>query len=104
MRSKLSIDSAFFVFLIPLRRKDGDAMKKIIFNALLNHKAHNYKPMQVEVKKVIPLYGKRFEQMKNHPLDMFSVRENTSTQYWCLQRENFMFSEMTTGKIAVSFR
>mgnify|MGYP003564728140 CR=1 FL=1 len=40
-------------------------MKKITFNALLNHKAHNYKPMQVEVKKVIPLYGKRFEQMKN---------------------------------------
>ncbi len=79
-------------------------MKKITFNSLLNHKAHNYKPMQIEVEKVIPLYGKRFEQMKNHPLDMFSVRENTSTQYWCLQRENFMFSVMTTGKIAVSFR
>ena len=43
--------------------------KKITFNALLNHKAHNYKPMQIEVEKVIPLYGKRFEQMKNHPLD-----------------------------------
>ena len=40
-------------------------MKKITFNALLNHKAHNYKPMQIEVEKVIPLYGKRFEQMKN---------------------------------------
>ena len=79
-------------------------MKKITFNALLNHKAHNYKPMQIEVEKVIPLYGKRFEQMKNHPLDMFSVRENTLTQYRCLQRENFMFSVMTTRKIAVSFR
>ena len=44
-------------------------MKKITFNALLNHKAHNYKPMQIEVEKVIPLCGKRFEQMKNHPLD-----------------------------------
>ena len=44
-------------------------MKKITFNALLNHKAHNYKPMQIEVEKVIPLYNKRFEQMKNHPLD-----------------------------------
>ena len=44
-------------------------MKKITFNALLNHNAHNYKPMQIEVEKVIPLYGKRFEQMKNHPLD-----------------------------------
>ncbi len=25
-------------------------MKKITFNALLNHKAHNYKPMQYEVE------------------------------------------------------
>ena len=25
-------------------------MKKITFNALLNHKAHNYKPMQHEVE------------------------------------------------------
>ena len=39
--------------------------KKITFNALLNHKAHNYKPMQIEVEKVIPLYGKRFEQMRD---------------------------------------
>ncbi len=44
-------------------------MKKITFNALLNHKAYSYEPMQIEVEKVIPLYGKRFEQMKNHPLD-----------------------------------
>ena len=44
-------------------------MKKITFNALLNHKAHNYKPLQIEVEKVIPLYGKRFEQMRDHPLD-----------------------------------
>ena len=33
--------------------------KKITFNALLNHKAHNYKPMQIEVEKVIPLYGEK---------------------------------------------
>lgn len=44
-------------------------MKKITFNAPLNHKAYSYEPMQIEVEKVIPLYGKRFEQMKNHPLD-----------------------------------
>ncbi len=44
-------------------------MKKITFNALLNHKAYSYEPMQIEVEKIIPLYGKRFEQMKNHPLD-----------------------------------
>ena len=40
-------------------------MKKITFNAPLNHKAYSYEPMQIEVEKVIPLYGKRFEQMKN---------------------------------------
>ncbi len=44
-------------------------MKKITFNAPLNHKAYSYEPMQIEVEKIIPLYGKRFEQMKNHPLD-----------------------------------
>ena len=27
--------------------------KKITFNALLNHKAHNYKPMQIKVEKVM---------------------------------------------------
>ena len=44
-------------------------MKKITFNAPLNHKAYSYEPMQIEVEKVIPLYGKRFEQMRDHPLD-----------------------------------
>jgi len=50
-------------------------MKKITFNALLNHKAHNYKPMQIEVEKVIPLYGKRFEQMRDHREQRFDVYE-----------------------------
>ncbi len=44
-------------------------MKKITFNATLNHKAYSYEPMQIEVEKVITLYGKRFEQMRDHPLD-----------------------------------
>ncbi len=35
-------------------------MKKITFNAPLNHKAHNYKPMQIEVAKVITLYGREW--------------------------------------------
>ena len=43
--------------------------KKITFNAPLNHKAYSYEPMQIEVEKVIHLYGKRFEQMRDHPLD-----------------------------------
>ena len=33
-------------------------MKKITFNALLNHKAHNYKPMQIEAEKVITITKK----------------------------------------------
>ncbi len=44
-------------------------MKKITFNAPLNHKAYSYEPMQIEVEKVITLYGKRFEQMRHHPLE-----------------------------------
>jgi len=56
--------------------------KKITFNALLNHKAHNYKPMQIEVEKVIPLYGKRFEQMRDHPLgDCPEIIENRDLMY-----------------------
>ena len=31
-------------------------MKKITFNAPLNHKAYSYEPMQIEVEKIIPLY------------------------------------------------
>ena len=44
-------------------------MKKLTINSTLNHKAHTYEPMQIEVEKVIRLYGKRFEQLKTHPLD-----------------------------------
>ena len=59
-------------------------MKKITFNALLNHKAHNYKPMQIEVEKVIPLYGKRFEQMRDHPLD--DSPKSLKTEICCIVR------------------
>ncbi len=30
-------------------------MKKLTFNSTLNHKAHTYEPMQIEVEKVITL-------------------------------------------------
>ena len=57
-------------------------MKKITFNALLNHKAHNYKPIQIEVEKFITLYGKRFEQMRDHPLeDAPEIIENRDLMY-----------------------
>ena len=44
-------------------------MKKITFNAPLNHKAYSYEPMQIEVEKVVTLYGKSFGQMRDHPLE-----------------------------------
>ena len=44
-------------------------MKKLKFNSTLEHKSPSYAPYQIEVEKVIPLYGKRFEQMRDHPLD-----------------------------------
>ncbi len=57
-------------------------MKKITFNAPLNHKAHSYEPMQIEVEKVIPLYGKRFEQLRDHPLeDAPEIIENRDLMY-----------------------
>lgn len=57
-------------------------MKKITFNAPLNHKAHSYEPMQIEVEKVITLYGKRFEQMRDHPLeDAPEIIDNRDLMY-----------------------
>ena len=57
-------------------------MKKITFNAPLNHKAYSYEPMQIEVEKIIPLYGKRFEQMRDHPLeDAPEIIENKELMY-----------------------
>ena len=57
-------------------------MKKITFNAPLNHKAYSYEPMQIEVEKVITLYGKRFEQMRDHPLeDAPEIIENRDLMY-----------------------
>ena len=57
-------------------------MKKITFNAPLNHKAYSYEPMQIEVEKFISLYGKRFEQMRDHPLeDAPEIIENRELMY-----------------------
>lgn len=57
-------------------------MKKLTFNAPLNHKAYSYVPMQIEVEKVILLYGKRFEQMRDHPLeDAPEIIENRDLMY-----------------------
>lgn len=44
-------------------------MKKLKLNSTLNHKQSNYKTYEVEVEKVIMLYGRSFEELKNHTLN-----------------------------------
>ena len=44
-------------------------MKKLKLNSTLNHKQSNYKTYEVEVEKVITLYGRSFEKLKNHTLN-----------------------------------
>ena len=62
-------------------------MKKITFNASLNHKAYSYEPMQIEVEKVITLYGKRFEQMRDQSLeDATEIIENRDLM--CCEENN----------------
>ncbi len=57
-------------------------MKKLKFNCPLDHKPHSFDPMQVEVEKVITLYGKRFEQMKEHPPeDCYEIAECADLMY-----------------------
>ena len=57
-------------------------MKKMKFNSTLEHKSPSYAPYQIEVEKVIPLYGKRFEQMRDHPLeDAPEIIENRDLMY-----------------------
>ncbi len=42
-------------------------MKKLKLNSTLNHKHDHYSPYEVIVEKVITLYGKSFEKLKNNP-------------------------------------
>ena len=52
-------------------------MKKLKFNSTLNHKQNDYKTYEVEVEKIIPLYGREFEDMKNNMLsDNYQIIEN----------------------------
>ena len=44
-------------------------MKKLKFNSTLNHKQNDYQTYEVEIEKVVTLYGVQFEDMKNHILD-----------------------------------
>lgn len=49
------IDGTKAVYGVILYQRTAMQMKKITFNAPLNHKAYSYEPMQIEVEKVIPL-------------------------------------------------
>ncbi len=42
-------------------------MKKLKLNSTLNHKCDHYSPYEISVEKVITLYGKSFENLKNNP-------------------------------------
>lgn len=44
-------------------------MKKLKLNCPLHHKAYSHDTVQVQVEKVITLYGSRFQQMRDHPLE-----------------------------------
>ena len=44
-------------------------MKKLKLNCPLHHKAYSHDTVQVEVEKVITLYGNRFQQIRDHPLE-----------------------------------
>lgn len=60
----------FFLFLfILLKRKDGDANEENHIQCSAESQGLQLRAMQIEVEKVIFLYGKRFEQMRDHPLD-----------------------------------
>ena len=41
-------------------------MKKLHFNSTLNHKTTDYDLYEICVEKVVTLYGRSFEELKNH--------------------------------------
>lgn len=43
-------------------------MKKLIFNSMLSHKQSEYRPMTIEVEKVVELRGKEFKNLMEHTL------------------------------------
>ncbi len=48
----------------------------------MNHKTNSYEPLQIEAEKVITLYGKRFQQMRDYPLeDAPKITENRDLMY-----------------------
>ena len=61
----------WFGFFIPyyiIKNKD-DVYEEVDIEHYLACKVYSYEPMQIKVDKVIPLYAKSFEQMRDNPLD-----------------------------------
>ena len=57
-------------------------MKKLKFNSTLEHKSPGYAPYQVEVEKVITLYGREFEKMRDCPInDNPYISEHSDLMY-----------------------
>lgn len=57
-------------------------MKKLHFNSTLNHKTTDYDPYEICVEKVVTLYGKSFEKLKNYPMhDNPYIAEYRSLMY-----------------------
>ena len=57
-------------------------MKKLKFNSTLEHKSPGYAPYQIEVEKVITLYGRKFEKMRDCPInDNPYITEHSDLMY-----------------------
>ncbi len=57
-------------------------MKKLKFNSTLEHKSPGYAPYQIEVEKVITLYGREFEKMRDCPInDNPYISEHSDLMY-----------------------
>ena len=57
-------------------------MKKLKFNSTLEHKSPGYAPYQIEVEKVITLYGREFEKMRDCPInDNPYITEHSDLMY-----------------------
>lgn len=57
-------------------------MKKLIFNGTLGHKQSEYRPMTIEVEKVVELRGKEFKNLMEHTLrDNLHVKAYRNLMY-----------------------
>lgn len=63
-------------------------MKKLTFNSTFEHKSPGYAPYQIEVEKVITLYGREFEKMRDCP-----INDNP----YIIEHSDFMYMDRDTA-------